>query len=242
MGAQQERVVIHLREMILRGELKPGERVAEVGIAARLGVSRTPVRQALPLLAREGLLASAGARGYVVRRFSEQDVVDAIEVRGVLEGLAAKMIAERGPSRGFMRELEACLAEGDVIFSRKSGPAGYETRYVAMNVRFHGLIAAEARSPILADALSLNDRVPFAGAGAIAFGELLPEAMFEVLRYAHRQHHAIVDAFRRGESGRVDALMREHVRPVIESLNLARRETRPSEGGTLGRRLSLTDL
>jgi GntR family transcriptional regulator of vanillate catabolism len=242
VGAQQERVVIQLREMILRGELKPGERVAEIAIAAKLGMSRTPVRQAFPLLAREGLLSPAGARGYVVRQFSEQDVVDAIEVRGVLEGLAARMIAERGPSRGFTRELEACLADGDAIFARRSVPADCEARYAAMNVRFHKAIVAEARSTIIADALSLNDRVPFAAAGAVAHGRLLPDATFELLRYAHHQHHAIAEAFKRGESGRVDALMREHVRPVIESLNLAKREPGNAESAASGRRFALPEV
>ena len=89
-------VALRLREMILRGELAPGERLAEVALAERLGVSRTPIRQALPALAREGLLAAAGRRGYVVRSFSPQDVIDAIETRGLLEGLAARRIAERG--------------------------------------------------------------------------------------------------------------------------------------------------
>ena len=67
-------VALRLREMILRGELEPGQRLAEVALAERLGVSRTPIRQALPALAREGLLAAAGRRGYVVRSFSAQDV------------------------------------------------------------------------------------------------------------------------------------------------------------------------
>ena len=84
--------------MILRGELAPGERLGEVALAERLGVSRTPIRQALPALACEGLLAAAGRRGYLVRSFSPQDVLDAIETRGVLEGLAARRIAERGAS------------------------------------------------------------------------------------------------------------------------------------------------
>ena len=91
-------VALRLREMILRGELAPGERLAEVALAERLGVSRTPIRQALPALAREGLLAAAGRRGYVVRSFSPEDVLDAIETRGLLEGLSARRIAERGAS------------------------------------------------------------------------------------------------------------------------------------------------
>src|SRR5262250_3091384 len=105
-------VALRIREMILRGELEPGQRLAEVGLAERLGVSRTPIRQALPALAREGLLSAAGRRGYVVRSFSPQDVVDAIETRGLLEGLAARRIAERGAETQLLEKLKDCLAEG----------------------------------------------------------------------------------------------------------------------------------
>src|SRR5262249_19611471 len=109
----QARVIVQLRELILRGELAPGERVGEAALAERLGVSRTAIRQALALLAQEGLLQAADTRGYFVRSFSAQEVLDAIDVRGVLEGLAARVVAERGAPRGLVRQLEDCLRDGD---------------------------------------------------------------------------------------------------------------------------------
>src|SRR4029077_20450425 len=105
--------------MILRGELAPGERLGEVALAERLGVSRTPIRQALPALAREGLLAAAGRRGYVGRGFSPQDVLDAIETRGLLEGLAARRIAERGATPELVSSLRQCLSEGDAVLGKR---------------------------------------------------------------------------------------------------------------------------
>jgi GntR family transcriptional regulator of vanillate catabolism len=89
-------VVATLRQLIVSGRLSAGERVAEIPVADRLGVSRTPVRLAFRSLEQEGLLEKAGKRGFVVRRFSEADVRTAIEVRGTLEGLAARHLAERG--------------------------------------------------------------------------------------------------------------------------------------------------
>ena len=65
---QQTVAMLRLREMVLRGELAAGERVPEAAVAKRLGLSRTPVRQALPALAQEGLLVTAGRRGYIVRQ------------------------------------------------------------------------------------------------------------------------------------------------------------------------------
>jgi GntR family transcriptional regulator, vanillate catabolism transcriptional regulator len=222
LTTQHARVVVALREMILRGELAPGERVAEIAIAERLGVSRTPIRQALPVLAQEGLLSSAGARGYVVRSFSVQDVLDALDVRGALEGLVARRIAESGATPELLRELRSCLTVGDAIFAgRRLFSEGDESRYAEMNGRFHAAIDATA-SPVVAEALALNDRVPFAAASALAFDKASSQPIFEILSYAHRQHHAIVDALEKGEGGRVEALMREHVQPVKQSLNLLR--------------------
>ena len=212
-------VALRLREMILRGELEPGQRLAEVALAERLGVSRTPIRQALPALAREGLLSAAGRRGYVVRSFSPQDVVDAIETRGLLEGLAARRIAERGVAPELLEQLRACLAEGDAMLAKRRFESTDEQRYSEMNGRFHALILEGAASRIIADAVAHNDHVPFASARAVAFSRD-PAVLLPVLNYAHRQHHAIVQALENREAARVEALMREHATPVKEVLNL----------------------
>jgi GntR family transcriptional regulator, vanillate catabolism transcriptional regulator len=212
-------VALRLREMILRGELEPGQRLAEIALAARLGVSRTPIRQALPALAREGLLSAAGRRGYVVRSFSPQDVVDAIETRGLLEGLAARRIAERGVGPELLENLRACLAEGDAMLAKRRFESTDEQRYSEMNGRFHALILEGAASRIIADAVAHNDHVPFASARAVAFSRD-PAVLLPVLNYAHRQHHAIVQALENREAARVEALMREHATPVKEVLNL----------------------
>jgi len=78
MDTQLARATVSIREMILRGRLKPGQRVAEATLADLLNMSRTPVRQALPVLAKEGLLIESGTRGYVVRTFTQSEILDAI--------------------------------------------------------------------------------------------------------------------------------------------------------------------
>src|SRR5579862_1337184 len=93
--SQTGRTVLNLREMLLRGDFQPGERLSELPLVARLGVSRTPIRLALDRLANEGLLEVFPTGGFVVRAFTLTDVYDAIEVRGALEGTAARMAAER---------------------------------------------------------------------------------------------------------------------------------------------------
>ena len=81
--------------------------MSELPLVARLGVSRTPLRLALVELEHEGLLRPLDGGGYVVREFTEADVRDAVELRGVLEGTAARFAAERGASAAERRALRA---------------------------------------------------------------------------------------------------------------------------------------
>ncbi len=229
MNSHQTRAIVRIREMILRGELAAGARVAEAPLAQLLGMSRTPVRQALPVLAQEGLLAEHETRGYVVRGFSSADILDAVDLRGVLEGLAARRVAERGASRTLLQALRVCLADGDQILAEGHVADKAEALYVDMNVRFHQLIVTECRSPIIQQALERNARIPFAGPQALALDKTSLERMYDTMAYAHRQHHCIVSALERGESSRVEALMREHTNPVKENLNIPGTSEEPRE-------------
>src|SRR5215218_10502661 len=109
--SQTDRALLQLREMLLEGEFKPGERLAELQLVERLGVSRTPVRLALASLEHEGLVQALDGGGYVVREFTRRDIDDAIELRGVLEGTAARLAAERGVGRPVLGRMRACAEQ-----------------------------------------------------------------------------------------------------------------------------------
>jgi GntR family transcriptional regulator of vanillate catabolism len=115
-------VVAALRQRIVDGRYPPGTRLAEIPVADALGVSRTPVRLAFRTLEQEGLLEKIGKRGLVVRAFTQADVLCAIEVRGALEGLAARRLAEAGITPGLLATLQRCLADGDA--GAGPGPPG----------------------------------------------------------------------------------------------------------------------
>jgi DNA-binding GntR family transcriptional regulator len=108
-----------LREAILEGKLTPGERVMEVQLAEQLGVSRTPVREAIRKLELEGLLVMVPRKGAYVADVSLKDVIDVLEVRASLEGLAASLGAERRESVDIelleekTRELVRCVEQKD---------------------------------------------------------------------------------------------------------------------------------
>ena len=218
---QGDRVVLELRKMIHKGELLPGTRVAEIPMSEKLGVSRTPVRLAFKILEREGLLISAGARGYEVRRLDYKTIQDGIEVRGVLEGLAARLVAERGMTRHVRRSLSECLNEGDAIFAKKELLEEDDAqKYNKMNERFHSILIRAADNKSIENSLELNNHLPFAGAGALVFDNSIPRNEYRRLYFAHMQHHIIFSAIDAGEGTRAEAVMWEHAKQGIQYLDL----------------------
>lgn len=211
-------VLMQMRDLILRGEFAPGLRLTEKFLAERLNASRTPVRAALISLEQEGLVEPKDTVGYVVRQFTAQEVADVIAVRGHLEGMAARLVAEHGLSRQLARELQSCLDEGDSVVAANALRVEEYARYAAMNDRFHGLLVEACGNRALQRAIALNNKLPFAPASA-----LLPmQGSFALDRdsmiYAHRQHHMLFDALARGEGARAQALAVEHIE--VARLNL----------------------
>ncbi len=229
MTTQYARALVRIREMILRGDVAPGQRLSEASLADMLGMTRTPVRQALPALALEGLVSAHDTRGYVVRGFTSGEICDAIDVRGALEGLAARQIAQRGISKALVLALRHCLEDGDRLFTKQRLVDSDSAPYCEMNVRFHSLIVDGAASKVISQALARNNLIPFAGPQALAFAHSDRAVTFQWLYYAHRQHHAIVDALQDGDAARVEALMREHASAVKISANVARQRSAPAE-------------
>lgn len=203
-------VVAMLRKLIGDGHYPAGTRLAEIPVAAALGVSRTPVRLAFRTLAQEGLLQPGAKRGFVVRRFSADDVRCAVEVRGALEGLAARRLAERGLSPEQRDTLEHCLAEGEAVLERGRLSDADIGRWSRLNRSFHDTLVHGAGSQVLVDAIARNSHLPFASAGSITVDKGALAGEHRKLQLAQLQHRLIVDALGAGESARAEALVREH--------------------------------
>lgn len=136
-GSQAVKVQLKLREMILAGELKAGSRITELAMVEKLGVSRTPIRVALIRLEQEGLLQQMPSGGFSIRNFSEADVADAIELRGTVEGLTARLAAERGVCDDVLQEANRCLDEIDVLLLQPVLNEEAFSDYVRLNAQFH---------------------------------------------------------------------------------------------------------
>lgn len=207
-----ESVVETLRAAIFAGEFQAGERLHEVKLTARLGASRTPVRAALQKLASEGLLDYTPNRGYTLREFSISEVISAYEVRAVLEGLAARLSAERGLDVKEIATLQQALRDGDDLLRNGQITDDHRAQYSRMNACFHETIHASAGSRLLNETVYLCQQVPVSSPRYIvAFEE-------RDVRRRHDDHHRIFEAIIGREPWRAEMLMRDHVASVKSSL------------------------
>jgi GntR family transcriptional regulator, vanillate catabolism transcriptional regulator len=216
-GSQTTRATLGLRELIFAGDLQPDQRVPEIGLAERLGVSRTPLRLALGTLAHEGLLRPLPGGGFVVCSFTLGDIADAIEVRGVLEGTAARFAAERLESPSDLATLLVVTDDLDAVLG--DGVPDLE-RYVELNDEYHGELVRLSKSDALARAIANAVALPFASPGALLASQAALEREREVLVVAQHQHRAMLDAVRAGHGARAEDIAREHARLAMLNLEL----------------------
>lgn len=236
--SQTVRAQLGLRELILGGELAAGARISELWVVERLGVSRTPVRAALMRLQEEGFLDPIPSGGYAVRSFTENDITDAIEVRGTLEGLAARLAAERGASQHILRDLKQCVADIDQVLQGEMNADRFAD-YVEANERFHALLAQACGSEVVERQLQKAINLPFASpSGFVMVQSVAPDAR-DTLILAQSQHRAVVEAIEQREGARAEALMREHARIAHRNLRSAfgnQKAMTQLQGGSLIRR------
>lgn len=193
------------------GVLAPGDRLLETEIAARLGISRTPVREAIRLLEADGLVEHIPRQGATVRRLDAGEVTELYEMRGVLEGTAARMAA-RMASAVELGELAAINA--GMVAARGDAPRMYE-----LNRRFHAVLLSAARNRYLARSVAgLQKTLLILG----------PSTLNEPERAdaAGREHAAVLEALERRDEVGAEAAMRAHV-AAAHATRLRQVYTRP---------------
>jgi GntR family transcriptional regulator, vanillate catabolism transcriptional regulator len=233
--SQTVKALLAVRELILEGVLAPGRRISELSVAERTGISRTPIRAALQRLEEEGLVETIPSGGFAVKSFSQQDVFDAIEIRGTLEGLAARLAAERG-STARLRPLQACLEELDELIETAIGTEDGFSGYVTANARLHALIVDLAESPTLKRQLDRAVSLPFASPSGFVMAQAIMPESHRILLVAQDQHRCVVEAIANREGARAQAIMQEHARLAARNLKLALANEKALErvpGGTL---------
>jgi len=194
----RELVFEHLREAIISGRLKPGERLMEVQLAEEMGVSRTPAREAIRKLELEGLVVMIARRGVYVSNLSIKDVTETFEIRAALESLAAGLAAERITPEG-LEQLERilvrigeCMDDSDV------------DRLVELDEEFHSILFAASRNQRLTQIINnLREQINrFRKTSLSTPGRF--RAVFE-------EHKRIAEAISQGNSPLAQALSKKHM-------------------------------
>lgn len=177
-----DEVLERLRDMIIEGRLAPGQRINEGVVGAQLGVSRTPLREAIKTLASEGLVEILPAKGAIVRRFSERDLADILEVLKTLEQLGARIACAEAS--------DTTIEEIHVLYRQMM--ALYETRnrleYFKLNQAIHSkMVAASGNAALMEMHATLQSRIkrlrfvgnegPVKWAGAVAEHEQMMTAL-----------------------------------------------------------------
>ena len=200
-----------LRQAILRGELEPGERLMEIHLANRLGVSRTPIREAIRKLELEGLVVMIPRRGAIVASITEKDLKDVLEVRRTLEIMAGEMACER-----ITPELLKQLEEAGREFMKLKDTNDF-TSLAEVNVKFHDIIYAATDNQRLITILN-NLR------------EQMYRYRLEYLKDtgSHErlncEHHEIYEGIKRGDKAAVSAAIGVHIDNQRDAILAAIRE------------------
>lgn len=207
-----------LRAAIMKGVHPAGTRLGESRLAEQLGISRTPVREALRRLEADGLIKLTPNRGAEVVRWSAPDFDEIFDVRSVLESHAARRAAERGVAdverlRGLCREMEQCLADLD--------ERGYD-EITRLNLEFHRSVHRAGGDRLLPDLLSRVIEVPIVRRTFHQYSRAELERSFS-------QHRDLVQAIETGDGDWAHAVMCSHVRAARHALFRVVRETEEEE-------------
>lgn len=226
MATRAIEIQTKIREGVLNGDFPGGMRMNEVDLATSLGVSRTPVRNALSTLGAEGLLDYTPNSGYVVRSYSSKDIADIYEVRAALEGLTAKALAEHGLSDTNRGLLHKKITDGANLVALGRWSDEICSRWIEINEEFHAT---------LVDATgNLHLRAMYRKAKDIPLVSELRFRWFDGndMGRSQSEHGEIFDAIVNKQAIRAEALAREHTyrsgRRIVEHWRLLESRQDPS--------------
>jgi DNA-binding GntR family transcriptional regulator len=197
-------VIAAIRSAILAGHLKPGETLVERRLAEQLGVSKTPVREALITLAATGLVTVNANRGTAVRTVNAADVRHAYEVRGLLEPWAVARTVRQAAT---LTTARAALDE-----ARTHHSAGDRVPLSLANRRFHQALYAGCGNPLVIRQLDALQELAALGAVALIW------AQRPTWRAEHADHQEILEAAEAGAATRAERLVRRHLRQSLQRL------------------------
>lgn len=193
-----QHVYENLKQAIVKGDLAPGSRVVESRVASVLGISRTPVREAIHKLDREGLLRHNKAGGFSVKGLTREEIQETLGIRSVLESYAARLAAiyhqekELAPLEKKISEYQTCLGRGEL------------EALLRINTEFHDLLYALGRSPLLIKMINdLREQI-------YRFRRVILK-MEKMAKTSNQDHKLMLKFIRKRDAEGVEKLVREHI-------------------------------
>lgn len=194
-----------LRDAILRGKLKPGERLMELKLASELGVSRTPIREAIRMLEQEGLAITIPRKGAEVAKMTEKDMEDVLQIREALDALAVQIACDK------MTEQQLSKLSFEVKSFKRSIEANDLQRIISCDVEFHDIIYQSTNNPKLISLInSLREQMY-----RYRVEYLKDPKNYPVLS---KEHEDIARALNERDKEKVTKLMSEHIRNQAEAV------------------------
>lgn len=188
----------NLKQAILNGELAPGERIVESRLANALSISRTPVREAIHKLEREGRLFQNPAGGFFVAGLSRKDIEETFGIRSVLESYAARLAAKNHVKRE-LEQLERKIQEFQICMMRKD-----MDDLPRINTELHNLLYAMSRSPRLIKMINeLKDHI-------FRFRQVILKKE-KMARTSNQDHRLMLELIKKRDADGVEKLVREHI-------------------------------
>lgn len=228
-GSNARETYLRLRDAILSGSFAPGARLYERQVGAELGVSRTPVREALAMLEAEELVVSVPNRGTVVRRVSPAEVRETYEVRRVLEGFAARLAARRITRGEILRLRRLNRAMARALGPAYSSEGEHVGELARLNAEFHEFIAAVAGNRVLERTLASLIQAPLYARAFFWYSDPRKRASIE-------EHERLVEALERGDARGSERLWQAHLERGRDTLieYLEKHAEERAEEGTSG--------
>lgn len=211
-----------IRNDIIQGAYSEGERLSEAQLCQTHSVSRTPVRMALRLLEREGVILRGEGRGYLVQSPTVADILQAVQVRGHLESLAARLMAQSSGRNNVLANLSAAIDEIDRLADVGKMDDASLRLIQQQNALFHKTILDGCGNEFVGFTCNQISHLPMLEVGSMVFDrqvlsteEGVERSLFR-LKLGNSQHKVIFEAIQRGDAVRAEGMMREHSNTMIE--------------------------
>ena len=226
MDSIDTELAARIRNDIVTGTYGADERLSEARLCTTHNVSRTPVRLALRLLEREGLIRRNEGRGYIVQSPSVDDILQAVQVRGHLESLAARLMAQEPDRADHLPAMDRAIDTIDALIETGSVNDEMIRKMQAANRLFHSTILAACGNDYVGYTCDQISHLPMLAVGSMVFDREVFDAPDQCerglfrLRLGNAQHRVIFEAIEKGDAVRAEGMMREHSHTMLAYIRM----------------------